>query len=53
MAEDPEERIACTQDSHLSGKPKCLITEMMVECSAVSNAFSKSSFSIIISLFDW
>jgi hypothetical protein len=52
IADEPEERIACIQDNHLSGKPKCCNIWRMVVCSIVSNAFSKSNFKMIASLLE-
>jgi hypothetical protein len=52
IADDPEERTALTQFSHLSVKPMCCMTWMIDECSTVSKAFLKSNFKMIISLLD-
>jgi hypothetical protein len=51
-ADEPDDKIQWIQDIHLSGKLKCCNISRIVECSTVSNAFSKSNLRIIASLLD-
>jgi hypothetical protein len=53
MEEEAESRIILVQLIHLAGKPNFFMMARMVPCSMVSKAFSKSSFRITISLFEW
>ena len=50
--EDPDERISLTHPIHLSSKPLCLSICKITSCSTVSKAFAKSSFRMMIGLFD-
>lgn len=49
----PESRILLTQSHHMSLKTRHCIILRLVLCSIVSNAFPKSNFKMIISLFDY
>ena len=52
-AEVPVLKICCIHCSHFSGKHFALIICNISWCSTLSNAFSKSSFQITSSFFDW
>jgi len=49
----PEFRMFFIQFIHMLGKPKWFLISKIAWCSTVSNAFSKSSLSIMTSLLNW